>query len=309
LTLIEFENYKKCINCNSESLSFEAEGRDYSYETTVESFIWMSCNSCGHFFLKNRPAKKFHKNIYPDTLKNYEEFSNKSLSFKIKNYLTYSQLKKFINSHKNDLSVLDIGCASGMFLDIISSKFKQFSNFDGLEISEAAAKKAREKGYNIFMSLIEDFNFKKSYDLIAMQQVIEHVHDPIEVIKRLFKNLNKDGILLIETPNADCFDRIIFKGYWEGYHMPRHFNIFKINNFKNKLKEIGFSKVIINKKIKPVHWTLSIKNYLKDKKRFKFVYNNIKETNLFLNIIFSFFDLFQIIFFRKSSDVAYIAIK
>ena len=88
---------------------------------------------------------------------------------------------------------MDIGCASGMFLDVISSKFKQFSNFDGLEISEAAAKKAKEKGYNIFMSLIEDFKFEKSYDLIAMQQVIEHVHDPIDVIKRLFKNLNKDA--------------------------------------------------------------------------------------------------------------------
>lgn len=309
MTLIECENYKKCINCNSENLSFEAEGKDYNYETTDKNFIWVSCNECGHFFLKNRPIKKFHKNIYPNTLKNYEEFSDQSLSFKIKNYLTYIHLKKFINSDKRNLSVLDIGCASGMFLDIISSKFKQFSKFDGLDISEAATKKAKEKGYNIFTSLIEDFKFKNNYDLISMFQVIEHVHDPMDVIKKLYKNLNKDGILLIETPNPDCFDRIIFKGYWEGYHIPRHFNLFTIDNFTNKLKEIGFSKVIISRKMQPVHWSISIKHYLKDKKRFKFLYDNIKHTSFFLNIIFSFFDLFQIIFFRKSSNVAYIAVK
>ena len=305
----ELINYKNCTNCASKNIKFEVKGKDYNYFTLENEFNWFSCNDCGHFFLGNRPNKKIHKHIYPEILKNYDFFSNDSLSFKIKNYLTYIQLKKYINKTKKELAVLDVGCAAGMFLDIIKFKFNQFTNFDGLEISEAASRKAKEKGYNVFNSLIEDFKFTKKYDLISMQQVIEHVHEPEKVIKNIFDNLNNGGILLIETPNPDCFDRKIFKGYWEGYHIPRHFNLFTIPNLKEMLKIIGFSKVIVSRKIKPVHWTISIKHYLKDKKKLSFIHNRISETNTILNIIFSIIDLFQILFFKKSSDVSFIAIK
>ena len=50
---------------------------EHNAKIKIITYESLTCSHCADF----------HKNIYPDTLKNYEEFTDQSLSFKIKNYL------------------------------------------------------------------------------------------------------------------------------------------------------------------------------------------------------------------------------
>lgn len=72
----------------------------------------------------------------------------------------------------------------------------------------------------------------------------------------------KEGYLHIETPDAFCLSRKIFKRFWGGYHFPRHVYIFNRNNLNVLLNNIGLEVVKTRGTLNSFGWTLSIENYL-----------------------------------------------
>ena len=72
---------------------------------------------------------------------------------------------------------------------------------------------------------------EETLEFITMFHVIEHVKDPKSIIKTLNKLLVPGGHLVIETPNIDSLDAMIFKEtFWGGYHFPRHWHLFTQNH-------------------------------------------------------------------------------
>ena len=114
----------------------------------------------------------------------------------------FFQIKKFINK-KNDPALLDIGCGSGTFLDVC----KQNGWYvEGVDVSPSVSQSVLEN-YNIEVHH-GDFNkikFNKTFDVITLWGVLEHVSDPIATIKKAKELLNNDGMLIFEVPSADCF--------------------------------------------------------------------------------------------------------
>ena len=96
-----------------------------------------------------------------------------------------------------DAKILEVGCGSGLNL-------KEFSNKEkiGLDISQDAVDKAQE--YNIDAiqgDLNKDLPFEKeSFDLILALDVIEHLEDEKEAIKKLSELLKENGKLVINIP-------------------------------------------------------------------------------------------------------------
>lgn len=113
-----------------------------------------------------------------------------------------------------------------------------------------------------------------------MFHVIEHVISPKKYLKKIYKLLKKDGILVLETPNYDSLDARLFKNsYWGGYHIPRHFVIFNDTNlikFAEKMKFNLSKKIFL---IGHYFWMMSF-------------YNRLTNKNIFLK---KFFDPFNIL--------------
>jgi 2-polyprenyl-3-methyl-5-hydroxy-6-metoxy-1,4-benzoquinol methylase len=75
------------------------------------------------------------------------------------------------------------------------------SDVDGVDIEPAGIRKLKERGYSVFPP--EELKSKdKKYDIIVISDVIEHVNDPVAFLKFYSGFLNKDGRILITTPNA-----------------------------------------------------------------------------------------------------------
>jgi 2-polyprenyl-3-methyl-5-hydroxy-6-metoxy-1,4-benzoquinol methylase len=104
------------------------------------------------------------------------------------------------------LSVLDVGCV-GQDYDYdnplwLHNLIKSSSaSLDGVDIQEEGIRLLREKGYSVFSA--EDLSISvRSYDIIVMSDVIEHVNDPVGFLKFYAGFLVPGGKILITTPNA-----------------------------------------------------------------------------------------------------------
>lgn len=92
---------------------------------------------------------------------------------------------------------LDFGCGLGGMLDEIGSEAAFAS---GLEPSKTRQKKIIQKGYHVFGAIneIED----QSLDVITLFHVLEHLLEPVKILKLLRQKLKKDGLIIIEVPHA-----------------------------------------------------------------------------------------------------------
>jgi SAM-dependent methyltransferase len=299
-----------CVVCGSREHSVIATGTDYQSRTVQQSFDWCRCTLCGHFYISPLPSEAALSIIYPDTLKNYEEFdARRGLAFRVKGLLDGRRLRQLAAEIPAGGRVLDVGCAAGMFLDLVKRHVPAIHEMEGLDISEAAAAGATRKGYKVYVATIEKADLPEDYyDLIYMQQVIEHVHDPRAVLAKLKRCLKVGGRLVMETPHLYSWDHSLFRrGYWEGYHIPRHFNLWTTDGMTRMVKESGFASVEHRTRIKPVHWTISLQNWAIGTGKPKAIVNFFQLKNPLLLVVFGVIDVLQLKLFGKASDVQYVA--
>ena len=97
--------------------------------------------------------------------------------------------------------ILDIGCATGVFLDI--ARAEGWQTF-GVEISENAARYARDEfGLNVFAGELHEARFPNHYfDVVTACDLLEHLRDPSSFHEEVHRILKDDGLLFIQTINA-----------------------------------------------------------------------------------------------------------
>lgn len=123
-----------------------------------------------------------------------------------------TELNYIINSLKNrdNLKILDYGCNTGYFLDMIKNKYP-LKNFElcGADINNYALNYARNNYKNYtFFDINNEFYDGEKFDIIIVSHVLEHVHDRNTFIANLKKLLRKNGTMLIAIPQerirGDC---------------------------------------------------------------------------------------------------------
>jgi 2-polyprenyl-3-methyl-5-hydroxy-6-metoxy-1,4-benzoquinol methylase len=121
-------------------------------------------------------------------------------------------------------SLLDIGCGNGEFIARMSSFGWTVS---GVDLDSSAVSYAQSQGLNVRVGTIADVEEHARYDVIVLTHVIEHVSDPVELLRECRKRLNPDkGQVIIVTPNINSLGHAWFKRYWRGLEIPRHFVLF-----------------------------------------------------------------------------------
>ncbi len=124
-----------------------------------------------------------------------------------------------INSHQSTKgSLLDIGAGTGDFLSVAKNNGW---NITGIEPSDRAKAIAKNKGVSFVSATSELEN--RSFDVITMWHVLEHVPDLDTQIKELKRLLKPTGTLLIAVPNFKSFDAQYYGKFWAAYDVPIHF--------------------------------------------------------------------------------------
>jgi len=134
--------------------------------------------------------------------------------------------------------LLDVGCGDGSFL-----RLARTCGWDvvGLDPDPNAVANAAKHGIAVHEGGIEYFEGQTGvFDVITLNHVIEHVHDPIQVLKACHALLKPNGQIWLETPNIDSFGHARFKENWRGLETPRHLILFNRRSLSHALVSAGF---------------------------------------------------------------------
>jgi 2-polyprenyl-3-methyl-5-hydroxy-6-metoxy-1,4-benzoquinol methylase len=136
--------------------------------------------------------------------------------------------------------LLDVGCGDGAFL----ARMKNLGwDVVGVELDEKAAAAAKTKfGLEVFIGTLETAGFAdESFDAITLNHVIEHVGDPIGLLRRCRDLLRRGGRLVVTTPNGESLGHRIFREHWRGLEVPRHLMLFSLGTLKRVAFAAGLS--------------------------------------------------------------------
>lgn len=303
--MITYTNINNCTICKSKEISEFSNVKD-DYKTTDKIHKYFICINCEHIFLKEKPKKKFFDKIYPEHYLSYINNENNFSFYKvIKDFGDKKKVsniiklyKKINNSKKNKkIKIFEIGCGTGDFL--LQAKKMGIEIF-GLEPSKHTHKTLKKRSIKFVGETIEDISINKKFDIIVMNQVIEHIDDLNSLKLKIDNLLNKGGVILIETPNLGSLQSRIFKNNWGGWHAPRHFNIFSIKSIDRLFRNYKIIK--INSIPSPFNWSQSLNQ--------KFKSNNSYNAGSFLPLILCIIiDGFSTLFNFNTGNRSYILTK
>jgi len=146
-------------------------------------------------------------------------------------------------------SWLDIGCGPGFLLSQAKERGWQCM---GLDSSPFAPQFARERfGLdNVHTGLIEDVDFKgKTFDVISMQHVIEHLYEPVPTMRDILKLLKPGGILYLETPDICSGSALRDGADWLHIKLPEHVLYFSQATLERLLRELHCEVLNVSKPV------------------------------------------------------------
>lgn len=143
----------------------------------------------------------------------------------------------------NNLTLLDVGCASGYYFEVISTLVGNRFDYTGSDYSDAMLTVARKRYLNTnFLKLdIRHIDLPdKAYDVVLSGAVIEHVKEWEEAIRELSR-ITKFYLILHRTPITDEMYHREEKRIYAG--VPVFYNRFNKNDLMNLISECGFRKI------------------------------------------------------------------
>lgn len=158
----------------------------------------------------------------------------------------WKKAKQYINSGR----VLDVGCATGLFLECAGRGWQRY----GLDISEYASKIAQDTiGPTIERChLLEAPWPSEAFDLITMWDVLDHLPNPMENLFKCNRLLRKGGILILNVGDISSFFAKICGKRWYIMIPPTHLYFFNKRTIMAMLKKAGFKILKIERSGKRV---------------------------------------------------------
>jgi SAM-dependent methyltransferase len=256
-----------CALCGGRHGVRLAAGPDFEYDTTRRELTLWRC-PCGGVYLDPRPAPAALARIYPADYYSYD-FERKLGPFvmRFKALADRAKVRAYVPYLRDGARVLDVGCGDGHLLADLRAAAGRRLELEGVEFSEAAAAGAERAGFRVHRAPVEEVELPPAaYDLVIMNQLIEHVREPEAVLGRLGAALRPGGHFFIETPNLDSLDARLFRRrYWGGYHLPRHFHLFDTRTLPRLVRQAGLAPVSVRPLVCPQFWIISLHNWLADR--------------------------------------------
>lgn len=256
----------RCYLCGSNNTVHIATGTDREYYTTSDTFQVVECTECHLRYLNPRPSVAELPTIYPADYYSYHmdvDPSELGLASRLRHKVhgrRFRQLLRHLDSRPT-VELLDVGCGDGWMLYLFKLADPQRIKTFGVDINEQVCEAARARGHTVYCGLFETVRFDRQFDVINLSNVIEHVTDPMAVVRKSFECLRAKGILILETPNRDAWDARRFQnGSWGSYHIPRHFTFFNPATIERLGKQTGFQLQEVRFTPAPTQWVWTLHN-------------------------------------------------
>jgi len=118
-------------------------------------------------------------------------------------YMTKYRVDTILDRCPQGGTLLDIGSADAFMSEILSLYYTKITAVDGSDkLIECAKQKTQKNNIEFVYSLIEDFKTSERFNVVLLSFILEHVVDPVSVLKKTKLFLAKNGIMFVMVPNA-----------------------------------------------------------------------------------------------------------
>lgn len=241
---VELEDKPCPMGCPSRDTKV-LTGRDRLHSLPGK-FTVVQCANCGLMRTNPRPTWQAIAFYYPDDYGPHQVAPSVSASTRNQadNFWQLAAIRILdTDSRKTPRlrpgRMLEIGCASGSFLQLMAGRGWQV---EGLETSEKAAEAARALGHSIRIGTLEDAaDPMEPFDLVVGWHVIEHLYDPGFALRKLYGWTKPGGWLALSMPDASAWEFRVFAEQWYSLDLPRHLFHFTPKTLKSLLAKAGWN--------------------------------------------------------------------
>lgn len=201
----------KASECNWKKR--QGEVRDFNGVGVVE------CNSCG--LVTHERDLSAEVKYQAGTMHNWASQYGGILENPIEDISRrVNEINLLSNRYKID-TILDYGSGAGEMLRALS----EFYEVHGLEPEDNSRNIAESFGFNVYRDYDEAKQSASKFSLVTLFHVVEHFYDPAKELKRIYNLLKPNGLIVIETPNANdallnLFNNIGFQKFTYWSHHP-----------------------------------------------------------------------------------------
>jgi 2-polyprenyl-3-methyl-5-hydroxy-6-metoxy-1,4-benzoquinol methylase len=158
--------------------------------------------------------------------------------------------KRIVETTKNCKSLLELGLGYGYTTSIFSKNIKDHLVIEGSQaVIDNFKKNFPDCSADVIKNLFEDFKSDRKYEMIVMGFVLEHVDDPVRVLKHYKNFLSDGGSVFVSVPNAEVLNRRL--GHEMGLlpdmtvmsehdHILGHQRYYTVETLKNDAEEAGY---------------------------------------------------------------------
>jgi len=237
-----------CPACQSALIRVLFSATDRLYRTTSKTFRIVECGQCRLIRLFPRPSPSDLPQYYPPDYwflpqaTAADRFEQAYRRFVLRDHLTF--VERALRDCRQDGLLLDVGCGGGLFLKMLVERAAQLPSrrVAGLDFSlDAAGAAWRRLGVPAVCASLSSAPFPpSSCSAITMFHVLEHLYDPASYLAAAHSLLRPDGRLIVQVPNAACWQFLLFGDRWNGIDVPRHLIDFRERDLESLLTSRGF---------------------------------------------------------------------
>lgn len=234
---------KNCLWCNSQSDKLS------KVATRSNGVGVIKCVQCGLFMVAEVPDDI--ERCYDNELYFNHQGENASLGYQdnyeflspLSLYWQKSLLAQLIKGKEN-VSLLEIGCATGCLLELLRDGGLNIKKLKGIDISQYAVKIAREKGLDADNYKIENFHDNDKFDVIFSAETMEHVYNLASFLAGARNNLKEKGMFIFYIPSIREENITKFGNSYKQFTTSLEHLIFFTKGFLQKEMEKFFNRQV-----------------------------------------------------------------
>ena len=226
-----------CRVCGSARVAPALEARGWKLER---------CGECGFVQVADHPTEADFAAVYGDAYFGHSKYRDLD-ALERENVRRLELLRRFV---PRGAAVLDAGCATGDFVVAAKGEYEMYgSDLSAFAIEQARAKSPELAG-RLWAGKLEDFGGRvPPLDAICLWDVIEHVWDPVDVVRRLMGHLKPGGYLLLSTPSIDAPVARAMGPYWAFMTPPEHLGFFSGRSFRRFFESAVPARIVHRKRL------------------------------------------------------------
>lgn len=232
-----------CPICGNDQFVHYRKARDDGYfernniAFCKKTFEIVMCKNCGMVFVQNPFDPTHYKK--EEALDKYIE----SVPFPRGRHYFLFDLLGWIVKKLGDKKprILEIGCGYGQLYQLANLKGYDYK---AIEPSPIRAKVLEDSGLSVFNGTVQEFcneRNNETFNIIVMDNVIEHMLFPLEIIEGLEPLMASECYLILAIPNLNDIRKYVLPGWGEAQWMPvGHVNYFTSYTISLLLRKNGF---------------------------------------------------------------------